>query len=59
MEYTDECPNCNKTLYVEEEDRYVTIKTRPGLKGVKVTRCPDCQMKLEIIEGQLSVVEDE
>lgn len=59
MEYTDYCPNCDRKLYIEEDQTFVVIKATSGKRGEVVTHCPDCKMKLEVIDGQLSVVKDE
>lgn len=58
LEYTDYCPNCGQVLYVEEDRTECIIKTRPGLKGKVVTECPQCEMSLEIVNGNLSVVQE-
>lgn len=55
MEYTDYCPNCDQQLTIEEFPGNVTFK----YNGKPTRKCPKCGMKLEIVEGQVSVIKEE
>lgn len=55
MEYTDYCPNCDQQLTIEEFPGNVVFK----YNGKPTRKCPRCAMKLEIVEGQVSVIKEE
>lgn len=55
MEYIDYCPNCDQQLIVVELPGNYVFKHN----GSAVRKCPGCKMKLEIVNGEISVIDED
>lgn len=54
MRYTDKCPNCGQEVIVEEMPVNYVIKNK---KDDVIKYCPGCHKELEVVDGEMKVVE--
>ena len=56
MRYTDNCPGCGQEVIVEEDtSRYAYVIQNK--KGDVIKYCPGCHKELEVVDGEMKVVE--